>query len=112
MTMRIENREVVKQVTLLIPENETATFTVSLGGPDTTIGISYSDEENKDQAINLNNNNGIMNLIFVNWNNSLGTTTKRPVDIVTNDQGRTLSFMAVSRRLAGTNEISLQIMIG
>lgn len=110
MALRIGNKEVIKQETILIPQGERADIPLSFGG-DIIVGISYSDDESGQQDIRLSNEGGRMNLILVNWSNGIGTATQAPIDLASNDQGHVLSIMATNYRVGNMNKIDLQFMV-
>ena len=112
MALRIGNKEIIKQETLLIPQNEQATIPLSFGGSDVTVGVSFLDDDSGKPDIKFSNNNNQMNLIFVNWNNTIGISTQVPIDIAQNEHGHGLSIMAASWRVGQANKIDLQFMVG
>lgn len=111
MALRIGNKEVIKQETLLIPQNERATIPVSFGGSDVTVEISFSDDQSGKPDIRFSNENNAIDLTFLNWSNVVGTSTQAPIDIARNEHGHALSIMAANWRVGEANRLDLQFMV-
>lgn len=112
MALRVGNKDVIKQQTILIPQNERAEIPGSFGGSNVTVGVSFSDDESGKADIRFSNENNRMNLTFINWNNTIGVSTQTPVNIATNEHGHALSIMAASWRVGEANKLDLQFMVG
>jgi hypothetical protein len=112
MALRVGNREVIKQDTLLIPQGEMAVIPVSFGGSDIEVTISYQDDQSGKQDILLSNDNNRMNLVLQNWNNAVGTGMRAPFDLARNEHGHFLSIMIANWRISDMNKVDLQFMVG
>ena len=105
--MRVGGREIVYSTSLILAEDEDATFdfTVEGWGVQIRVLFEYDDNENR---IKLSSKDNVLEMRFMNWGSKIGTTVRTPQIIGKSPTGRDLSFIAVHWKIGAVNKLDLQ----
>lgn len=112
MSVSVGNRTVVCAHSLVVPQGESAEIPFSHEGTSTTVVISFSDDASGKPDIQFSLSENKMLLKFINWANTVGTSTQEPVYIANIEDKYALSIMAANWRVGNANSLSIQLMIG
>ncbi|MDA3838636.1 MAG: hypothetical protein PF574_06610 [Candidatus Delongbacteria bacterium] len=112
--MMIGDKKVVHTASLIIPENEKASFDFSVGNWEINLQVfcKIDKDEAKQGILAVEIIDGIPNMILTNWLNSLGMATIEPVEFGTTDSGNKLYTMISQWYIGGVNKIDIQFLLG
>lgn len=111
MMEKIGNRTVVYSGTFIVPEGEDVWFTADASGWSIKINIQF-ERNGAEQGIRIEPKTDHAKIIFVKWDNSIGTTTTTPAPLGSHQDGRKLSFMATNYCIGGVNRLDIQLLLG
>lgn len=102
--------EIVKTVTVVLPEGEAAETSIPLNSLAFPVRIAFRDTSDTAEAsIATEAQQDVLNIIFTNWSNTLGTATTAPIRIGFSSN-RELAFMASHWRIGAVNKLDLQFL--
>ena len=105
--------EILFKTRLLLPIEEIAVIKFPIGETVVVLQIQFSDETSDDKKSEIqilgDGNNALIK--FINWNNSLGTTTNEPAQFANTGDGKKIKFFASSHRNGLMNQLDLQFML-
>ncbi len=109
----IGNNEFVFSQTFILPENEELSLAIPIQGWLIKLIFAFEITNNKnDRGIRIESKVDHAKIIFLNWDNSLGTATVQPIEIGKHSNGNTLYLMATNYRIGKVNKLDVQILLG
>lgn len=115
--MKVGNYDIVRSYSVICTGTDTTEIPLEIPGLTLTVRIRFdyskNSETKRDASLTINDaGNNIADLTFINWENSLGTATKVPVQLAITDNGKgELAFMAAHWLIGqSSNKFDIQFM--
>lgn len=108
--VKIGNREMIASHSLIIPKDETAVIDLEALGNKLALSIKFVEEEESRSVRVTATSKVAADMIFVNWNNSIGMSLKAPVALL-DVEGDKVFFMAANYRIEDTNHFHIQFLL-
>lgn len=113
MKISISNQEVVFFAFILLPNGETGSLEFEVDGWGVKLNIIFiENKDNPEQSISISSENDCGLVSFINWNNSLGSATKKPFQLGETQTKRPLLLMASHHLIGTVNQLQMQFMLG
>ena len=114
--MKIGDRNVVHNCSMIVPDGETASIEFLLGSWTVRIRINFiqsgDDEKSTITVTAASGVDGESLITFVNWRNPIGTATTIPVVIARTNTNQELLIMAAHWMIGNVNKVDIHFLLG
>ena len=112
---RIDNYDIVDEKRLIIPEGMGTDVWFRFMNGNEAIQLRLiikSDDNNKDSEIKVFGRENHAELVLVNWDGDLGSSTLKPVRIGSTEANRQIFVMVALWRINAVTIVDVQLMLG
>jgi hypothetical protein len=108
----ISGNEIIYKTSLLIPHQQSASFSLGKEGANIRVVVKFRDlPESKDESgLQIEGDGNTANLTFDNWNNQLGTALTTPAKMADLSNGNSLTFLATHWKIGNLDKVDFQFM--
>ena len=111
--VKIGDLQVLYSTILVVPMGETAEIEIPIGTWNLKIELVFEDDDgdNKKSGLRVYPIEDKARILFMNWNNSIGTATIEPATLGHINTGQNISFLAANFRIGSVNKLDFQLLI-
>jgi hypothetical protein len=111
MTDRIGENDVITTRKCIVQDGQIARIEFDAGNWNIIVNAIFNPTAER-QSIRIVPLEGIVQIHFDKWDNSLGSATSRPVELGVRADGRHVYFVATNYRIGTINNCDIQFLLG